>query len=122
MDIKRICFILIVLSIFIIFESLIAQTNGLSNNNDSGNQNFIQPDTTVQEIVLETIEIKGKIEKPGVIIIPKRLEPKLKEKQLERSFQKEVKEGVGEIPTPEKELTKVERVTSIKKIVERERK
>jgi hypothetical protein len=79
-------------------------------------------DTVDGEIVLESIEIKGSVEKPGIIIMPKRVEPELGEVDLERSFQKEVKQGVGEIPKPEKELNAVEEVKSIKKTVDRKRK
>jgi len=79
-------------------------------------------DSVDGELIFDTIEIKGKVEKPGVIVIPKRLEPEMKEVELTRSFTKEVKEGVGEIMKPEKELRKVDRVESIKKTVERKRK
>ena len=81
-----------------------------------------QTDSASGEMVVCVIEIKGRVEKPGVIIIPKRVEPEIGEMELERSFQKEVKEGVGEIPKPQKELRRLERVKSIKKTVERKRK
>ena len=74
------------------------------------------------EMVLETIEIKGNVEKPGLIIMPKRVEPELSDVDLERNFEREVKEGVGEIIKPEDEMNRVDRVKSIKKTVERERK
>ena len=54
--------------------------------------------------------------------MPKRVEPKLDEVDLERNFEREVKEGVGEIIKPEDEMNRVDRVKSIKKTVERERK
>jgi len=79
-------------------------------------------DSLSGEMVLDVIEIKGRVEKPGVIIVPKRVEPKLKEVELERNFKREVQEGIGEIPKPEKELRTVEKVKSVKKIVERKRK
>lgn len=79
-------------------------------------------DTVDGELVLETIEITGKVEKPGVIIMPSRVEPDLKKVELDRSFEKELKEGVGEIVEPKKELRQVEKVKSIKKTVGRERK
>jgi hypothetical protein len=82
----------------------------------------VHTDSTGDELVLETIEIKGRVEKPGVIILPKRVEPTMKEVELDRSFQQEVKEGVGEIPKPEEALGKVERIESIKKTVGRKRK
>ena len=81
-----------------------------------------QVDTLNREMVLGVIEIKGRVEKPGVIIIPRRVEPDIGEIELERSFEKEVKEGVGEIPKPEKEMRRLDRVKSIKKTVERKRK
>jgi len=81
-----------------------------------------QVDTLNGEMVLGVIEIKGRVEKPGVIIISRRVEPDIGEIKLERSFEKEVKEGVGEIPKPEKELRQLDRVKSIKKTVERKRK
>ena len=81
----------------------------------------VQPDSLGTEMVLGVIEIKGRVEKPSVIIMPKRIEPEMGEVELKRSFEKEVMEGIGEIPTLEKEMDKVERVKSIKKTVERKR-
>jgi len=75
-----------------------------------------------EEIVLDEIEIKGRVDKPGVIIVPKRVEPEMSKIELERSFSKEIKEGVGEIPKPEKELKELDRVKSIKKTLKRKRK
>ncbi len=80
------------------------------------------PDTLAGELILEEIFIQGRVEKPGVIILPKRVEPELGDVELERSFKREVKEGTGDIPKPEKELGQVDRVKSIKKTVERKRK
>jgi hypothetical protein len=82
----------------------------------------IQTESVEGEIVLGTIEIRGKVDKPGVIIMPKRVEPEIGEMELERSFKKELSEGVGEIPKPEKALRRLDTVKSIKKTVERERK
>ena len=94
-------------------------------------QNEIQPNTTEQivsqqdsgegEMVLEAIEIQGKVERPGVIIVPKRVEPEIEEIELERSFQQEVKEEMGQIPEPERELQSVDRIESIKKTIQKER-
>jgi hypothetical protein len=74
------------------------------------------------EMILDVIEIKGKVEKPGVIIMPKRVEPELTDVELKRSFKKEVEEGSGDILKPDKELGSVDRIKSIKKTVERKRK
>jgi hypothetical protein len=82
----------------------------------------VLPDSSTEEIVLDIIYIKGNVEKPGVIVMPKRVEPELEKVELERSFKREVKEGIGDIPKPEKELREVERVESIKKTVKRKRK
>jgi hypothetical protein len=73
------------------------------------------------EVILDEIEIKGKIEKPGLIILPKRIEPEMEEIELERSFKKEVKEGMGEIQKPDEATGKVEDIHSIKKAVKRKR-
>lgn len=79
------------------------------------------PRGTDQEITLDEIDIQGMIEKPSVIVVPKRIEPNLQEVELNRSFEKEVKEGVGEIPKSDEMLRKVEPVPSIKKSIEKKR-
>ena len=79
-------------------------------------------DTLAGELVLETIEIQGKVEKPSVIIMPKRLEPELEQVDLDRSFEDEVREGTGDLNKVKKDLDKVERVKNIKKTVGRKRK
>ena len=73
-------------------------------------------------IVLEEIEIRGKVQKPGVLLVPRRVEPEVGKMELERSFDNEVKQELGDVPKPEKELREVERVESVKKTVERKRK
>lgn len=89
---------------------------------DSALLSLKTPRDTLGELVMEEIEIIGKVEKPSVIIVPKRMEPEIEDAELERSFQQEVKEGVGEIPKPTEELQKVDPVRSIKKTVVRKRK
>lgn len=74
------------------------------------------------EIVLDEIFIEGRVSKPGVMIVPKRLEPKLKERQLQRSFQNEINDKESGIYKPKQELHQVERVQSIKQALEKERK
>ena len=74
-----------------------------------------------EEIILDEIEIKGRVDKPGVIILPKRIEPEVQELDLDRSFQQEVKNGIGEIPGPDRMLRELEQVESIKKAVEKNR-
>ena len=81
----------------------------------------ITPPSTEEEIVLEDIEIRGRVDKPGVIILPKRIEPEVQELDLDRSFQQEVKNGIGEIPGPDRMLRQLEQVESIKKAVEKKR-
>ena len=74
-----------------------------------------------EDLVLEDIEIKGKVEKPGVYVMPKRIEPELEEMELGRSFQNELKDGVRVVPKPDTELGEVDKVNSITKAVERKR-
>jgi len=83
-------------------------------------QQAISPNEA-EEIVLDDIEIKGRVDRPGVIILPKRIEPEVQEIDLDRSFQQEVKNGIGEIPGPDRMLRQLEQVESIKKAVEKER-
>ncbi len=82
----------------------------------------VKVDSTSGDLILDEIKIEGEIEKPGVILIPKRLEPKLQEKGLNRSFKEELKNNNGEIIKPTKELRKVERVESIRQTLEKKRK
>ncbi|MFH1942480.1 MAG: hypothetical protein ABIL68_10285 [bacterium] len=107
------------LTLLPVFVTLNAQT---ASRDTTRQKKTASPDSLKGELVLEVIEIQGKVEKPGVFIMPKRVEPELGEVELERSFKREVKEGIGEVLKPEKELSKVEDVKSIKKTVERKRK
>ena len=83
------------------------------------------PQKSVQDtsgvLILEDIQIHGEVQSPGVMIIPRRVEPELKERELSRSFQTELKQG-GTIVKPEDELRSLERVKSIRKALEKERK
>jgi hypothetical protein len=74
-----------------------------------------------KEITLDEIDIQGVVEKPSVIIVPKRIEPDLKEKELSRSFEQEVRESTGDIPKQDEPLRKVEPAPSIKKTMEKKR-
>ena len=81
-----------------------------------------RPDSASGEILLQDIEIKGNVEKPGVVVLPKRLEPETEGMDLDRDFEKELKKGTSEVPKPEEELQRVERVESIKKAINKKRK
>ena len=105
-----------------ITESAVAQNVSQDTTITALPRGVSQSDSTTKEMVFDTIEVQGNVQKPGVIIIPKRVEPELEEVDLERSFKKEVKDGIGEIRRPEKELQKVDQIESIKKTVERKRK
>jgi hypothetical protein len=74
------------------------------------------------EIQLEEIQIQGEVEKPSVIILPKRIEPEMEEDGLDRSFSKEIKKNTEEVPKPDKAISQVEPVKSIKKEIEKKRK
>jgi len=74
------------------------------------------------ELFLDEIEIKGRVEKPSVIIMPKRIDPEVGEVHLEREFEQELKEGMGEIPEVDDETNRVENVQSIKRAINKDRK
>ncbi len=115
--------IVFMVCVFVLFQNANAQTVTQDTTEQKLETKTTKKDSsTGGELVLKAIEIKGKIEKPGVIIMPKRVEPELGKMELERSFQRELKQGVGEVPKPEKELQQVDRVKSIKKTIERKRK
>ncbi|MCK5147089.1 hypothetical protein KAR48_10060 [bacterium] len=86
--------------------------------------NTIEGDSTgiSDELDLGDISIQGKVEKPGVIIIPTRLESNIKEKVPERSFKKELRNGDSELLKPSNALRRVDQVRSIKEAVKRKRK
>jgi hypothetical protein len=73
------------------------------------------------ELILETIDIKGEVDQPGVIFMPKRIEPELSDVDLERSFEDELKSGTGDVPSPVESKHHVEDVKDVKKIVKRKR-
>lgn len=119
----RIALAVLFLSIGIqVTESAVAQNVSQDTTVKALHGGVSQSDSTTREMVFDIIEVQGNVQKPGVIIIPKRLEPELEEVDLERSFKKEVRDGVGEIRRPEKELQKVDQIESIKKTVARKRK
>jgi hypothetical protein len=76
----------------------------------------------VNVIQLEDIRIQGEVEKPSVIILPKRIEPDMQADSLDRSFSQEIRRNTGEVPTPDRAINRVEPVKSIKKEIEKKRK
>ena len=104
-----------------VYASGVIQGQGMSAVQDTVQQGTSGNGGDDGELVLDAIEIKGRVDKPSVIIMPKRIEPEVGEVELERDFEQELKEGIGEIPKPEDDMNKVERVQSIKKAVERDR-
>jgi len=117
---KRGMTVLVGLSLLLTVGTVKAQK--VENGKADTTKTVVKPPAKNGEMVLEDINIQGRIDKPGVIIVPKRVEPELKEKELDRSFKKELREGVGEIGRPQKELRNVDNVKSIKKAIERKRK
>lgn len=81
----------------------------------------VNPVTEDGELVLDEIDIQGHIEKPGVIVLPRRVDPEMGEIELDRSFDNEVKSDVETLPEAEEALGEVEGIQSIKKAVERQR-
>ena len=115
--------IFLIICEFILFNNANTQTVTSDTTKQKLRTKTIEKDSLIgDELVLQPIEIKGKVEKPGVIIMPKRVEPELGKMELERSFKRELKQGVGEVPKPDKELQQVDQIRSIKKTIERKRK
>lgn len=75
-----------------------------------------------KEIELEEIVIQGRPEAPSVIIVPKRIEPEMKQDPLDRSFKEELNKEFNKVPQPNELLHQIEDVESIKKTIEKERK
>jgi hypothetical protein len=73
-------------------------------------------------ITLDEIQIQGEVEKPSVIILPKRIEPEMQADSLDRSFSQEIRRSTDEVPTPDQAINRVEPVKSIKKEIEKKRK
>jgi len=78
-------------------------------------------DTVSKELILDEINIKGEIDKPNVIIMPKRVETDIKKVDLERKFSKEINKAEGEIPELQEKLREIENIESIKKALKRDR-
>ncbi len=122
--VKKKCTILLSTAICVLFfqwQMLLSQTSA----KDTSRVRVVQSselDSDDGELVLDVIEIKGYVDKPGVTIIPKRVDTEMEEREIGRSFEHEVKQGVGEIPMPEDDLRKVDRVQSIKKAIDKKRK
>ena len=95
-------------------QSTVIDTTSL----DPGKNGYPAPS---DEIVLEEIDIQGRVDKPGVIILPKRVSPDVQGIELDRSFEQEVKKGVGDIPKGDAALRKLEPIKSIKKAVDKKR-
>jgi hypothetical protein len=79
------------------------------------------PAPSDNEIRLEEIQIQGEVEKPSVIILPKRIEPEPEPEGLNRSFSREITKNADDVPKPDKAISKVEPVRSIKKEIEKKR-
>ncbi|MBN2102706.1 hypothetical protein JW835_01555 [bacterium] len=100
-----------------LMAAVFAQENSTSASQDSSQTGF----QGNGELILDEIEIQGQIEKPGVIVLPRRVDPEIGQVELGRSFDNELKNGVEALPKPDKVLGQVDDVKSIKKAVERQR-
>ncbi len=78
-------------------------------------------DTVSNELILDEINIKGEIDKPNVIIMPKRVETDVKKVDLERKFSQEINKAEGEIPELQEKLREIENIESIKKALNKDR-
>ncbi|MBN1781431.1 hypothetical protein JW948_09920 [bacterium] len=111
------------LRVLLCFVLLLLPATGWCQNHDvqtSGDSSVTAPGDD-GELILDDIEIQGQIEKPGVIVLPKRVNPEIEEVELGRSFDDELKKGVDVAPQAGDALGQVEDVKSIKKAVERKR-
>lgn len=117
---KNQCNIALMISLILFSGIILAQNQPVTSDSTQEKPESVPEET--EEIILDTpIEIRGRVEKPGVIILPKRVTPEIQAVELDRSFEKEVKNGVGDIPHGEASLRKLEPVKSIKKAVEKKR-
>lgn len=113
--------------VYVFHASLIAgpPSERVADTADTVSTSIPNPDVAAtgrsDDLVLEEIEIKGKVEKPGVYMMPKRIEPEVEEMELGRSFQNELKDGVRVVPKPDTELGEVDKINSITKAVGRKR-
>lgn len=78
-------------------------------------------DTVSSELILNEIRIKGQIDRPNVIVIPKRVKTDVVKIDLKRNFKEEVNQADGDIPELNKELRKIEKIKSINKAVNKKR-
>ena len=95
-------------------DTVTADTNHIA-------RNSVVVDTVANELILEEINIEGEIDRPNVIIMPKRVETDMEKIDLERKFSEEINQAEGELPELEEELRKIERIESIKKTLKKDR-
>ena len=110
--------------IFIIIGNIFAQNpkqDTLTVKTNEIAEDTVVVDTVSDELILEEITIEGEIDRPNVIIMPKRVETDMEKIDLEREFSKEINQAEGELPELEEELRKIESIESIKKTVKRDR-
>lgn len=111
------------LLLFVVLLSRVPASGGETNRDTVrvSRNTAVAPDSLKGEMILEAIDILGNVEKPGVIIMPKRLEPELESVELDRSFEDELREGTGDLEKVVRDLDRVDRVENIKKTVGRKR-
>jgi len=118
---KKILF-LILLSGFLMYSNTYAQKgkkDTVSTKTKEVTKN--QVDSVSKELILEEINIKGEIDRPNVIIMPKRIETDIKKIDLERKFSEEINKANRDIIELKEELRKIESIESIKKTIKRKR-
>jgi len=81
------------------------------------------PPKTSKELVLKALHVEAHIEKPSVSIVPKRIEPKLKEVEfIRRSFSKEIKNVPRELLYMEIKRSRSKQVAEAREMLRKERK
>ncbi len=82
-----------------------------------------QTESPSKEMVLKAFHVEARIEKPSVSIVPKRIQPKLKEVEfVRRSFSQEIKDVPKELLYLEMKQSKGRQMAEAKLMLRKERK
>ncbi len=104
-----------ILSVFLLNRNVDAQ-------DVSSKKKPVAPKTS-KELVLKALHVEAHIEKPSVSIVPKRIEPKLKEVEfIRRSFSKEIKNVPRELLYMEMKKSRSKQVAEAREMLRKERK
>ncbi|NOY76603.1 MAG: hypothetical protein GXO76_01905 [Calditrichaeota bacterium] len=98
-------------------------STGTVNAQEAPSKKKAAPPKTSKELVLKALHVEAHIEKPSVSIVPKRIEPKLKEVEfIRRSFSKEIKNVPRELLYMEIKKSKSKQMAEAREMLRKERK